>query len=63
MDEVSTVDYYRKWKVPALQDFFRKVSRLKWGLKVTGNKELLVITVTAHNMHIVAMFVIVLGFD
>ena len=55
----------KKWKVTALRDFLGKR-----GLTVTGNKELLVnhtvmcITmITAHDIHIAAMFVIVWGFD
>ena len=39
----------------------------KRGLTVTGNKELLVnhtvMCITAHNIHIATMFVIVWGFD
>ena len=46
----------------ALQDFLGKR-----GLTVTGNKELLVnhtvMCITAHNIHIAAMFVIVWGVD
>ena len=58
MGEERTVNYYKKWKVSALQDFLGKR-----GLTVTGNKEIrvnhTVMCITAHNIHIAAMFVIV----
>ena len=48
--------------MPAVRDFLGKR-----GLTVTGNKELLVnhtvMCITAHDMHIAAMFVIVWGLD